>query len=56
VTARGDRGQEIVGQVGDFAPIEMEAVETADQRLLFRATPPGSAGTTPRGSGTCNAW
>lgn len=36
VTARGDRGQEIVGEVGDFAPIEMEAVETADQRLLFR--------------------
>lgn len=36
VTARGDRGRELVGEVGDFAPIEIEAVETADQRLLFR--------------------
>lgn len=25
-----------VGEVGDFAPIEIEAVETLDQRLLFR--------------------
>jgi hypothetical protein len=25
-----------VGEVGDFAPIELETVETADQRLLFR--------------------
>lgn len=36
VTARGDRGRELVGEVGDFAPIELETVETADQRLLFR--------------------
>ena len=36
VTARGERGRDLVGDVGDFAPIEIEAVETADQRLLFR--------------------
>ena len=36
VTARGDRGRDLVGEVGQFAPIEIEAVETADQRLLFR--------------------
>jgi len=36
VTARGDGGRELVGVVGDFAPIELETVETADQRLLFR--------------------
>jgi hypothetical protein len=36
VTARGDYGRELSGEVGDFAPIELEAVETADQRLLFR--------------------
>ncbi len=36
VTARGDRGRDLVGEVGDFAPIELELVETADQRLLFR--------------------
>jgi hypothetical protein len=36
VTARGDRGGDLVGEVGDFAPIEIEAVETLDQRLLFR--------------------
>lgn len=36
VTARGDRGRDLVGEVGDFAPIEIELVETADQRLLFR--------------------
>jgi Domain of unknown function (DUF4338) len=36
VTARGDRGQDLVGEVGDFAPIEIDAVETPDQRLLFR--------------------
>ncbi|MGH7409321.1 MAG: DUF4338 domain-containing protein [Candidatus Methylomirabilales bacterium] len=36
VTSRGDRGRDLVGEVGDFAPIEVEAVETADQRLLFR--------------------
>lgn len=36
VTARGDCRPELVGEVGDFAPIELEAVETADQRLLFR--------------------
>lgn len=36
VTARGDRGRDLVGEVGEFAPIEIELVETADQRLLFR--------------------
>lgn len=36
VTERGDRGRDLVGEVGDFAPIEIEAVETPDQRLLFR--------------------
>jgi hypothetical protein len=36
VTARGDRGRDLVGEVGQFTPIEIEAVETADQRLLFR--------------------
>ena len=36
VTARGDRGRDVVGVVGDFAPIEIEAVEAGDQRLLFR--------------------
>ena len=36
VTARGDRGRDLVGEVGDFAPIEIEAVENLDQRLLFR--------------------
>jgi len=36
VTARGDRGPDLVGEVGDFAPIEIETVETLDQRLLFR--------------------
>lgn len=36
VTSRGDRGRDLVGEVGEFAPIEAEAVETADQRLLFR--------------------
>ena len=36
VTARGDQGRDLVGEVGQFAPIEIEAVETADQRLLFR--------------------
>jgi len=36
VTARGDRGRDLVGEVGDFAPIEIEAIETLDQRLLFR--------------------
>lgn len=36
MTARWDRGRDLVGEVGDFAPIEMEAVERYDQRLLFR--------------------
>jgi hypothetical protein len=36
VTARGERGRDLVGEVGDVAPIELEAVETPDQRLLFR--------------------
>ena len=36
VTARGDRGRDLVGEVGEFTPIEIEGVETGDQRLLFR--------------------
>jgi hypothetical protein len=36
VTARGERGRELVGEVGDLARIELERVETPDQRLLFR--------------------
>jgi len=36
VTARGERGPELVGEVSEFAPIELKAVETSDQRLLFR--------------------
>lgn len=36
VTGRGDRGQDLVGEVGDIAPIDLEAVETESQRLLFR--------------------
>jgi hypothetical protein len=36
VTPRGDRRGEMVGEVSDFSPIEMELVETVDQRLLFR--------------------
>lgn len=36
VTALGERGRDLVGDVVDYAPIELEAVETADQRLLFR--------------------
>jgi hypothetical protein len=36
VTALGERGRDLVGDVVDYAPIEVEAVETAEQRLLFR--------------------
>ena len=36
VTERGERGRELVGEVSEFSPIELEAVATADQRLLFR--------------------
>jgi hypothetical protein len=36
VTGRGERGRELVGEVGEFSPIELDVVETADQRLLFR--------------------
>lgn len=36
VTARGDRGRDLFGEVGDIAPIEIEAVETENQRFLFR--------------------
>lgn len=36
VTLRGEAGCELVGEVGEFEPIEVETVETADQRLLFR--------------------
>lgn len=36
VTARGERGRDLIGEVGDFAPLELQAVETPDQRLLFR--------------------
>jgi len=36
LTARGEPGRKLVGEVGEFAPIEVETVETADERLLFR--------------------
>jgi hypothetical protein len=36
VTARGERGCDLVGDIVDYGPIELEAVETPDQRLLFR--------------------
>ena len=36
VTARGERGRDLAGEVSEFGPIELEAVETLDQRLLFR--------------------
>jgi uncharacterized protein DUF4338 len=36
VTERGAPGRELAGEVSEFAPIEVEVVETADQRLLFR--------------------
>jgi hypothetical protein len=36
VTALGERGRDLVGDVVDYAPIELEAVQTPEQRLLFR--------------------
>jgi hypothetical protein len=36
VTARGERGPELVGELRDIEPINVEVVETAAQRLLFR--------------------
>jgi hypothetical protein len=36
VTTHGDPGRELVGEVSAFAPIELMAVETAEQRLRFR--------------------
>ena len=36
VTARGERGRELLGEVSDFSPIEIEPVETPEQSLLFR--------------------
>ena len=36
VTTRGERGRDLIGEVSEFGPIELEAVETPDQRLLFR--------------------
>lgn len=36
VTARGEYGRDLVGDVSDFSPVEIEAVETPDQSLLFR--------------------
>jgi hypothetical protein len=36
VTARGEYGRDLVGDVSDFSPIEIEEVETPDQSLLFR--------------------
>ncbi|MCU0294284.1 MAG: DUF4338 domain-containing protein [Thermoanaerobaculaceae bacterium] len=36
VTERGEAGRELVGEVNDFAPIELELVETASQAELFR--------------------
>lgn len=36
ITTRGDTRAALVGEVGDLAPITLSAVETAEQRLLFR--------------------
>ncbi len=36
VTARGERGRDLVGDVVDYAPIELETVDQPDHRLLFR--------------------
>ena len=36
VTSRGDRRPDLVGEVGEFEPIEVESVATAEERLLFR--------------------
>ena len=36
VTVRGERGRELVGELGDFAPIELALVATPEQRMLFR--------------------
>lgn len=36
VTAQGEPGAEITGEVGDVGPIELEAVQTSGQALLFR--------------------
>lgn len=36
VTSRGEVGRAVEGDVGDLGPIEVEAVETAEQALLFR--------------------
>jgi hypothetical protein len=36
LTGQGEPGRELVGEVSEFAPIEVEAVETAEGRLLFR--------------------
>lgn len=36
VTARGDRQPELVGELREVAPIELELIQTASQRQLFR--------------------
>lgn len=36
VTQRGDPGRSLVGSAGEFSPVELEAVRTEDERLLFR--------------------
>lgn len=36
VTARGEPGRELCGEVSEFAPIELELVETREQAELFR--------------------
>jgi len=36
VTARGDPREGLVGDVGEFGPVLLEAVSTEEQRLLFR--------------------
>ncbi len=36
VTGRGERGLELVGEVSEFAPIELELVQTPEQAELFR--------------------
>lgn len=36
VTQRGDPGRALVGSAGEFSPVELEAVRTEDERLLYR--------------------
>ena len=58
LTERGEPVCELVGEVSEFSPIELEAVATADQRLLFRELVDGTTtwGTPCRSARTCAIW